>query len=59
VLVLATDDGHAVAVKTLDGANRARTPVGLELLVRAGLLARDRADAVVAEVGEPGVRVAF
>jgi L-asparaginase II len=59
VLVLATGDGHAVAVKTLDGANRARTPVGLELLVRAGLLARDRADAVVAAVGEPGVRVAF
>jgi L-asparaginase II len=59
VLVLATDDGHAVAVKTLDGSGRARTPVGLELLVRAGLLARDRADAVVSLVGEPGVRVAF
>ncbi|MBX3194445.1 MAG: asparaginase [Microbacteriaceae bacterium] len=59
VLVLATDDGHAVAVKTLDGAGRARTPVGLELLVRAGLLERDRADAVVASVGDPGIRVAF
>lgn len=59
VLVLATDDGHAVAVKTLDGSGRARTPAGLELLVRAGLLARDRVDAVVAVVGEPGVRVAF
>jgi len=59
VLVLATDDGHAVAVKTLDGASRARTPVALELLVRAGLLARDRADAVIATVGDPGLRVAF
>jgi L-asparaginase II len=59
VLVLATGDGHAVAIKTLDGANRARTPVGLELLVRNGLLPRDRADAVLAIVAAPGLRVAF
>ena len=59
VLVLATASGEAVAVKTLDGANRARTAVGLEILVRAGLLERERADAVLAVVGEPGLRVAF
>lgn len=57
VLVLSTADGQAVAVKTLDGAGRARTAVGLEVLVRAGLLARERADAVLAVVGEPGLRV--
>ena len=59
VLVLATDDGQAVAIKTLDGANRARTAVGLEILVRAGLLARERADAVLTVVGEHGLRVAL
>jgi L-asparaginase II len=59
VLVLATASGQAIAIKTLDGANRARTAVGLELLVRAGLLERERADAVLALVAEPGLRVAF
>jgi len=59
VLVLATTGGQAVAIKTLDGANRPRTLVGLELLVRAGLVPRDRADAVLAAVLEPGLRVAF
>jgi L-asparaginase II len=59
VLVMATTGGQAVAVKTLDGANRARTLVGLELLVRAGLVPRDRADAVIAAVVEPELRVAF
>ena len=59
VLVLATASGQAVAIKTLDGANRARTAVGLEVLVRAGLLERERADAVLALVGEPGLRVSF
>jgi L-asparaginase II len=59
VLVLATGTGQAVAIKTLDGANRARTAVGLDVLVRAGLLARERADAVLAVVGEPGLRVVF
>lgn len=59
VLVLVTSEGHAVAVKTLDGASRARTPAGLELLVRAGLLERSRADAVVAELADPGLRIAF
>ncbi len=59
VLVLATTTGQAVAVKTLDGANRARALVGLELLVRAGLVPRDRADAVLDATLEPGLRVAF
>jgi L-asparaginase II len=59
VLVMATTAGQAVAVKTLDGANRARTLVGLELLVRAGIVPRDRADGVIAAVVEPGLRVAF
>ena len=36
--MLAPAEGQAVAVKTLDGANRARTLVGLELFVRAGLV---------------------
>jgi len=59
VLVLATTAGQSVAVKTLDGANRPRTLVALELLVRAGILPRDRADPVIAAVVEPGLRVAF
>jgi L-asparaginase II len=59
VLVLATTDGQAVAVKTLDGAIRARTMIGLELFVRAGLVPRERADLVLAATLEPGLRVAF
>jgi L-asparaginase II len=59
VLILATPGGQAVALKTLDGASRARTAVSLELLVRAGLVPRGRADAVLAQVGQPGLRVAF
>jgi L-asparaginase II len=59
VLVLATTAGQTVAVKTLDGANRPRTLVGLELLVRAGIVPRERADTVIAAVVEPGLRVAF
>jgi L-asparaginase II len=59
VLVLATTAGQAVAVKILDGSDRARTLVGLELLVRAGLVPRGRADAVIRAVVEPALRVAF
>ncbi|HEX7834603.1 MAG TPA: asparaginase [Pseudolysinimonas sp.] len=59
VLILATTDGQAVAVKTLDGASRARTMVGLELFVRAGIVPREQADAVLAATLEPGLRVAF
>ncbi|WP_187265001.1 asparaginase [Homoserinibacter sp. GY 40078] len=59
VLVLVTPDGASVAVKALDGSHRATTPAGLELLVREGLLARSTADAVLAEIGTPGLRVSF
>ncbi|MGN6273230.1 MAG: asparaginase [Protaetiibacter sp.] len=48
VLVLVTPAGDAVAVKALDGAHRATTLVGLELLAREGLLAREVADETAA-----------
>ena len=47
VVVLATASGEAVAVKVLDGSSRATTLIGLELLVREGLLARDLAEGVL------------
>lgn len=47
VLVLATASGEAVALKMLDGSARASTLVGLELLVREGLLPRETADGVL------------
>lgn len=59
VLILATTAGDAVALKMLDGSGRAATLVGLELLARAGLVARADADAVVAATAEPGLAVAF
>ncbi|QNO38550.1 asparaginase [Protaetiibacter sp. SSC-01] len=61
VLVLVTPGGEAVAVKSLDGAHRATTPVGLELLVREGLLAREVADDTLAALADPWttLRVAF
>ena len=68
VLVLATPDGTAAAVKMLDGSSRATTLVGLELFVRAGLLERAAADRVLEATletvfggGQPvgGIRVAF
>ena len=68
VLVLASPDGTAAAVKMLDGSSRATTLVGLELFVRAGLLEREAADRVLEATletvfggGQPvgGIRVAF
>jgi len=61
VLVLIAPGGAAVAVKSLDGAHRATTPVGLELLVREGLLAREVADDAIAAIADPftTLRVAF
>ena len=68
VLVLATPGGEAVAVKILDGSARVTTLVGLELLVREGLLERIAADRVLAATletvfggGQPAgsFRVAF
>jgi L-asparaginase II len=48
VLVLVTPAGEAVAVKVLDGAHRATTLVGLELLARHGMLPREVADETAA-----------
>ncbi|AYF98841.1 asparaginase [Protaetiibacter intestinalis] len=61
VLVLVTDEGAAVAVKALDGAHRATTPTGLELLVREGLLPRGLADAALTAIADPWttLRLAF
>jgi L-asparaginase II len=61
VLVLVTPAGEAVALKMLDGAHRATTLVGLELLAREGLLARDVTDETAAAVAPPWatLRVAF
>lgn len=61
VLVLVSPGGEAVAVKALDGAHRATTPVGLELLVREGLLSREVADDTLAALADPWttLRLAF
>lgn len=61
VLVLVTPAGEAVALKMLDGAHRATTLVGLELLARAGLLPRDVAAETAAAVAPPWatLRIAF
>ena len=61
VLVLVTPGGEAVAVKALDGAHRATTPVGLELLAREGLLPREVADDVISAIADPStsLRPAF
>lgn len=61
VLVLVAPGGEAVAVKALDGAHRPTTPVGLELLVREGLLAREVADDAISAIADPftTLRVAF
>jgi L-asparaginase II len=52
VMVMAAGDGTAVAVKILDGSLRAATLVALELLVEAGTVPREAADAVLAETLE-------
>jgi len=61
VLVLVTPAGETVAVKVLDGSHRATTPVGLELLVREGLLERELAEETRAALADPWttLRVAF
>jgi L-asparaginase II len=60
VLVLVTPTGESVAVKVLDGSHRATTPVGLELLVRAGLLTRELAEATLAALAPAAeLRVSF
>jgi L-asparaginase II len=47
VLVMGTPDGHAVALKILDGSLRAATLVATELLATAGLVDRSAADRVI------------
>ena len=60
VLVLVTPTGESVAVKVLDGSHRATTPVGLELLVRAGLLTRELADETLAALAPAAeLRISF
>ena len=61
VLVVVAPGGEAVAVKSLDGAHRATTPVALELLVRENLLPREVADDALAAIADPftRLRVAF
>ncbi len=61
VLALVTPAGEAVVVKMLDGAGRATTLVGLELLAREGLLTRELADETAAAVAPPRttMRVSF
>ncbi|MFC0583022.1 asparaginase [Micrococcoides hystricis] len=50
VLILVTKDGHAAAIKSLDGAHRPTTLVGLRLLAAAGALERTSVDAVLADI---------
>jgi L-asparaginase II len=52
VMVMSTGDGTAVAVKVLDGSLRAATLVALELLVSVEAVAREDADAVLAQTLE-------
>jgi len=60
VLVLVTPTGESVAVKVLDGSQRATTAVGLELLVREGLLARELADETLTALAPAAeLRVSF
>jgi L-asparaginase II len=47
VLVMGAPDGTSVALKILDGSERARTLVALELLVAAGAIDRGAADEVL------------
>lgn len=48
VMVMAAPDGTAVALKVLDGTQRATTLVALELLARSGAVPRAEADRVIA-----------
>lgn len=68
VMVIAAADGTAVALKVLDGAQRATTLIALELMAQAGAIPRADADRVIALTtekvlggGRPvgAIRVAF
>jgi len=53
LVVLATPEGVAVAVKVLDGGMRATTPVALALLVAEGAVDAEAAEEVVASLAQP------
>lgn len=53
LVVLASPEGVAVAVKVLDGGMRATTPVALALLVAEGVVDAAEAAEVVAELAQP------
>lgn len=52
VFVAAEPDGTAVAVRVLDGSQRALAPVALSLLMQHGTLPLDLGERVTAEIGE-------
>lgn len=49
IIVMGTSDGHAVALKILDGSMRVATLVALELLAAAGAIDREHAGQVTVE----------
>lgn len=53
VLILGAPDGTALALKMLDGTDRANTLVGLSALVALGVLEQDAVNAVLDEVLKP------
>lgn len=53
VMVMATTDGHAVAVKCLDGSNRPTTLVALQLLAIAGVVPAEQVVPVLAALDSP------
>lgn len=53
VVVLASPEGVAVAVKILDGGMRATTPVALTLLAAEGIIDREAARQVMADLQQP------
>jgi L-asparaginase II len=53
VNVMAADDGTTVAVKVLDGNGRATTMIALRLLVDAGVVDEQAAQAVIERTSEP------
>lgn len=59
VLVLVTPAGESVAVKALDGSHRATTLVGLELLVREGMIDGGSAAAALEQLGVSGITASF
>lgn len=53
VLILGTQGGTSLAMKTLDGSSRTNTLVGLTALASLGILDADQVDAVLADVVRP------